>query len=174
VRAAGIWVQRGERHSRLDPTLGLVTGPGDDEYGDGPETNGAPAADKPLTKYAVGEPYPGRVQWIDGTCEIRVLRQGVDFVLAVSNPAGHEVRAFRQGNAEFALAPGDHHLVWAYKFTDPSSSNPRNGIAWSDQPWEYHRQAAAGPSRCRVRGVHRSRCSWSWWTRRRASSRPCA
>lgn len=125
-----------------DPELGLVTEPGDDEYGDGSEGEGAPAASElPLTKIAVGEPYPGKVQWRDGACEIRITRQGVDFVLAFANPKTHEVKAFQRGNAEFALVPGAHHLMWMYRFTDPQDSNPRHGIPWSDQPWEYHRQA---------------------------------
>ncbi|MGA5411527.1 hypothetical protein ACPCSC_30270 [Streptomyces lavendulocolor] len=119
-----------------DPELGLVTDPDDDEHGDGS------AAEPALTKYAVGEPYPGNVRWRDGACEIRITEHGVDFVLAFANPKTHEVKAFRKGNAEFALTPGKHHLIWSYRFTDAQDSNPKHGIPWSDQPWEYHRQAA--------------------------------
>ncbi|WP_331732480.1 hypothetical protein OG613_48075 (plasmid) [Streptomyces sp. NBC_00015] len=129
-----------------DPTLGLVTDPADDEYGDGSdESETSESAEPVMTMLAVGEPYPGRVQWRDGACEISITQQGVDFVLALANPTTHEVKAFRKGNAEFALVPGRHHLMWAYKFTDPQDSDPRHGIQWSDQPWEYHRQAA-GPA----------------------------
>ncbi|MFF9192706.1 hypothetical protein [Streptomyces rochei] len=126
-----------------DPTLGLLTDPEDDEYGDGTEGEDAPAAPElPLTKFAVGEPYPGNVRWRDGACEIRITQQGVDFVLAFADPEPHEVNAFRRGNAEFALVPAKHHLMWLYRFTDAQEGNPRKGIPWSDQPWAYHLQAA--------------------------------
>jgi hypothetical protein len=125
-----------------DRTLGLVTDPGDDEYDDGPGESVAPTA--PLTQIAVGQPYPSDVRWPDGACHIGITRRGVDFTLAFAHPKAHEVKAFQQGNAEFALVPGRHHMMWAYKFSDPRDSNPKHGIPWSDQPWEYHRQAAAG------------------------------
>ncbi|MEU5242385.1 hypothetical protein ACH4UR_37420 [Streptomyces lydicus] len=132
-----------------DPELGLVTPPEDDEYDD--DTEQAPADDaatpKP-TMLAVGQPYPSKIKWPDGASELRITPQGVEFLLAVSTPEKHEVNAFQKGNAEFALIPGRHHLMWAYRFANPKTGNPQAqgpGIPWTDSPWEYHRQAAAMP-----------------------------
>ncbi|WP_327391469.1 hypothetical protein OG728_39020 (plasmid) [Streptomyces microflavus] len=145
VERAGWRMVEGFPVSRLpyDPELGLLTEPGDDEFGEEAAPS-VPAAK--MAALAVGEPYPRQLPWRDGTCEIRINEHGVEFLLAFASPKPHEVKAFRQGNAEFALVPGQHHVMWAYKFTDPQDSNSRHGIPWSDQPWEYHRQAAVSPT----------------------------
>lgn len=136
-----------------DPELGLMTDPEDDEYDDDSEESEAPTQAEPAwTVLEVGKPYPSPIPWRDGTCEIRIDEKGVDFVLAIASPKTHEVKAFRQGNAEFALVPGKHHLMWVYKFTDPRDSNPKHGLPWSDQPWEYHRQSKPAPAAPAGRG----------------------
>lgn len=96
--------------------------------------------------FAVGERYNPKVaSWPDGAAELRVTPQGVEFFLALASPKSYEVKAFR-GSAEFAIVPADRHLMWCYRFVDPFNSNvKRNGIPWSDAPWEYHREASAEP-----------------------------
>ncbi|MFE0457784.1 hypothetical protein ACFW1A_00805 [Kitasatospora sp. NPDC058965] len=99
-----------------------------------------------LRALAVGQLYsPHLTRWPDGAAELRVTRQGAEFVLAISKPANHEVKAFGKGSAEFAIVNGDRVTLLLYKFTDPYDSNPKHGFSWSDAPWEYHRQAAAVP-----------------------------
>jgi hypothetical protein len=74
--------------------------------------------------------------------------EGVVFRLSLANPAPHEVNAFGKGNAEFAIVPGDHVLMWCYRFVNPKSGNPLlkgPGIPWSDAPWSYHAQTKAAP-----------------------------
>ncbi|MFD9685121.1 hypothetical protein ACFWXO_05095 [Kitasatospora sp. NPDC059088] len=103
---------------------------------------------------AVGQPYsPHITRWRDGTAELRLTAQGAQFVLAVSKPAKHEIKAFAKGNAEFAVVNGDHVTLLLYKFTDPFDSNPKHGLPWSDAPWEYHRQAQLAPADLPTSGV---------------------
>lgn len=131
-----------------DPQLGLVTDPDDDEYGDEPGGAAAAASEPQLTALAVGQPYPRRIAWRDGHVELRITAQGVEFLLAIADPEPHEVNAFTKGNAEFALVPGRHHLMWSYRFVNPKSGNPLMqgpGIPWLDAPWEYHRQVLVTP-----------------------------
>ncbi|GAA3086433.1 hypothetical protein GCM10020000_86380 [Streptomyces olivoverticillatus] len=127
-----------------DPQLGLTTPPEDDEYG-----TAAPSTPTTMHTCAVGELYNPKVtSWTDGHAELRLTDKGVEFVLFLASPAPHEVNAFRKGNAEFAVVPGDHHLMWCYRFVNPKTGNPQlqgPGIHWSDAPWEYHRQAKTVP-----------------------------
>ncbi|WP_431959395.1 hypothetical protein [Actinacidiphila sp. bgisy160] len=123
-----------------DPTLGLVTDPGDDEFDGGPE----PAA--ALHRLAVGEPYNARItQWPGGMGQLRLTLSGAEFVLPIDAPARHEVKAFGQGTAEFGIVSFDRFAMLLYRFTDPRDSNPKHGLPWSDAAWEYHRQAIAEP-----------------------------
>ncbi|MEU5181188.1 hypothetical protein AB0G49_14160 [Streptomyces longwoodensis] len=133
-----------------DPVLGLVVPEEDDEYGDGTEESAPPAPEQHTL--AVGEPYPSRVAWTDGQAQTAITAGGVTFVLPLRQPSDSEVHAFRKGNAEFALYPGDHFALLLYRFSNPKGSrNPAAsgpGIEWSDAGWEYHRQAmgAAQPA----------------------------
>ncbi|MGW0844203.1 hypothetical protein ACWD26_29510 [Streptomyces sp. NPDC002787] len=129
-----------------DPNLGLVTPEEDHEY------DVAPAAPPRIShphEFAVGELYnPNRTSWTDGQAELRLVPEGVEFALFLADPAPHEVNAFRKGNAEFAIVPSDHVLMWCYRFVNPKSGNPQNqgpGIHWSDAPWSYHMQANRVP-----------------------------
>lgn len=91
---------------------------------------------------------PNRTSYPDGHAELILTPQGAVFRLSLANPAGHEVNAFGKGNAEFAIVPGDHVLMWCYRFTNPRTANPLlkgPGIPWSDAPWSYHAQAQAVP-----------------------------
>ncbi|MFE2723935.1 hypothetical protein [Kitasatospora sp. NPDC059327] len=127
-----------------DPVLGLVTDPDDDEYADNSPASVAQQA--ALHRYSVGELYNPKVtRWPDGRGELRLTPAGADFVLFYARPKPHEIQAFT-GNAEFAVINRDHVMLLLYAFTDPHDSDPKNGLPWSDAPWEYHRQVAAGTS----------------------------
>lgn len=133
-----------------DSVVGLQIADGDDEFGDSIGEDGETAADgeQPAQFHAlaVGQPYNPKVtSWPDGVAQLRVTPQGVEFLLSLARPRPYEVKAFGRGNAEFAIVPADRHLMWAYRFTDPFNSNAKNGISWSDTPWEYHREASAEP-----------------------------
>ncbi|WP_070018752.1 hypothetical protein [Streptomyces nanshensis] len=126
-----------------DPTEGLIVPPEDEEYVQEPATSGGSA----LAVYEVGKPYPTRLPWQSGGVQITVTAKNVDFVLPLSGLSDPEVRAFRKGNAEFAIIAEDRYTLWLYRFTNPTSGNPAArgpGISWADAPWEYHRQALLG------------------------------
>lgn len=102
-----------------------------------------------VVRRTVGKPYNPRVaSWQDGLAELRLQPQGAEFVLFLAELADHEVAAFAQGHAEFALVAADRYLMWCYRYYPKQSRNPAaqaSGIPWSDAPWEYHIQAARHP-----------------------------
>lgn len=88
----------------------------------------------------VGDPYHPGIDWTGAVPQLRLTAAGAEFILPMSAPARHELRAF-QATAEFAIYPGDTWLLLLYQFSDPRDSNPRHGLPWSDAAWEYHQQA---------------------------------
>lgn len=98
------------------------------------------------TWFGWGSPYNPEIgDWsaAAGIGQLRLTPGGAEFLLPIPDPARHEIRAIRQGTAEFALLPADRWTVVLYQFTDPQDSNPKHGLPWSDAVWEYHRQAGA-------------------------------
>ncbi len=90
-----------------------------------------PERQGPGHRLEVGKPYhPDRKIWPQGP---QFNYRGGELELFFDQPTPEEVRAVKEGRAEFALYDHDGLIVLYYRFADP-----RGGVPWSDAPYHYH------------------------------------
>lgn len=83
--------------------------------------------------YRVGQPYsPTRRGWPE-IAQYNYRQGGHELVLFFRSPTSREIRAVRQGAAEFALYHHEDLVVLLYRFGPPGE-----GVPWSDAPYTWH------------------------------------
>lgn len=82
-----------------------------------------------MHKYQVGKPYTERARWPE-LAQYNYRGGEHELVLFLNSPTENEVRAVKNGNADFALFVERSLIVLVYQFGD--------GLPWSDAPYNIH------------------------------------
>lgn len=88
--------------------------------------------ERPLTRLAVGEPYPGAVGRIEHV-QYNWRQGGHELLMVLRGLTSKEKNGIRRGPAEFALAVHGPVIFFLYRF-----GVGKEGIPWSDCPYTYH------------------------------------